>query len=127
MREDTSPETPKAKTNSDPPEPSPWRRPGQGGQATNALFDPRGARFDWTFGTGKVRTYQASGPAAVALTIVVLLVVGALVSIFFVFAIGIGTTVALMAGVVAALGLGARAVRRRLTDTRHGQLGSGER
>lgn len=128
MREDTSPETPTAKTNSDPPpEPSPWRRPSGAGQATNALFNPRGARFDWAVGTGKVRTFQARGPAAVALSIVVLLIVGALVAIFFVFAIGIGTTFALVAGVVAALGLGARAIRRRLAGTRHGQLGSGER
>jgi hypothetical protein len=132
MREDTSPETPMAKTNSDPPpEAGEWRRPGQrdAGSGGDALFGglPGGARFDWAFGTGKVRTFQASGPAAVALAIVVFVVIGALIAMFFAVAVGVGTAVALGAGAAAALGLGVNAVRRRLSSTRHGQLGPGKR
>ena len=133
MREDTSPETPKAKTNSDaPPEPGQWQPPGVRGanQPSDALFggtSSNGARFDWAFGTGKIRTVQASGPAAIALAIVVFVAIGALISLFFVLAIGVGTAVALGAGAAAAVGLGANAFRRRLSSTQHGQLGSGER
>ena len=133
MREDTSPETPTAKTNSDPPlEPGQWQPPGFRGanQPSDAFFggpSSGGARFDWAFGTGKVRTFQASGPAAIALAIVVFVAIGALISLFFVLAIGVGTAVALGAGAAAAVGLGANAFRRRLSTTRHGQLGSGER
>src|SRR5688572_9501837 len=133
MREDTSPETPMAKTSSDPPPAADsWRRPGSDGasQAMSALLrgmPPPGARFDWAFGTGKVRTLRASGPAAIALATVVFVVIGALISLFFVVAIGVGTAVALGAGAAAALGLGANAVRRRLSSARHAQLGSGDR
>jgi len=132
MREDTSPETPLAKTSSDPPESGQWRPPGihAANQQGNALFggQPGGsARFDWGFGTGKVRTFHASGPAAVALAIVVFVAIGVFIALFFVLAVGVGTAAALGAGAVAAVGLGANALRRRLSSTRHGQLGSGER
>jgi hypothetical protein len=133
MREDTSPETPLAKTNSDNPEPDQWRAPGMHGanQQGNALFGGLSgggsARFDWALGTGKVRTLQANGPAATALTIVVFLVIGALIALFFVVAVGVGTAAALGGGAAAAMGLGANALRRRLSSTRHGQLGSGHR
>jgi hypothetical protein len=131
MREDTSPETPKAKTSSDPPEAGLWRSPGMRGAspAQDALFrgmSAGGARLDLGFGAGKLRTYQASGPAALALAIVVFVVIGALISLFFAVAIGVGTVAALGAGTAAAVGLGANAMRRRLSSTRHGQLGSGE-
>jgi hypothetical protein len=79
---------------------------------------PRGARFDWAVGSGKVRTFQASGPAGFALVIVALIVMGALLSLFFVFAVSIGSALALGAGVAAALGLGASTLRRRLTSAR---------
>jgi len=99
-------------------------------QQGNALFggQPGGgsARFDWALGTGKVRTFQANGLAAIALAIVVFLVIGALISLFFVVAVGVGTAAALGAGAAAALGLGANAFRRRLSSARH-QLGSGQR
>ena len=132
MREDTSPETPMAKTNSDPPPKlGEWRRPvdpGEGSRRDEFFGElPGGARFDWAFGTGKVRTFQASGPAAVALAIVVFVVIGALIAMFFAVAVGVGTAVALGAGTAAALGLGVNAVRRRLSGPRHGQLGPGDR
>ena len=133
MREDTSPETPLAKTNSDPPpEPGQWRPPGMRGARPDesTLFSGMyggGARIDWGFGNGKVRTFQASGPAAIALAIVVFVVIGALISLFFAVAVGVGTAAALGAGAAAVAGLGANAMRRRLSSTRHGQLGSGER
>jgi hypothetical protein len=131
MREDTSPETPKAKTNSDPPEEEQWRSPGmrRANPAQDALFggmSAGGARLDLGFGTGRMRTYQASGPAALALAVVVFVIIGALISLFFAVAIGVGTAAALGAGTAAAVGLGANAMRRRLSRTRHGQLGSGE-
>jgi hypothetical protein len=131
MREDTSPETPKAKTSSDPPEAAEWRPPRIGGPspAESALFggmSSGGARIDWGFGSGKVRTVQATGPAAVALAIVVFVVIGALISLFFAVAVGVGTAAALGAGAAAAVGLGANAMRRRLSNTRR-QLGPGER
>jgi hypothetical protein len=88
---------------------------------------PGGARFDWAVGSGKVRTFQASGPAGLALAIVVFIVIGAIIAAFFVFAIGVGTALALGAGVAAALGLGANTFRRRLTGARHGELGPGDR
>src|SRR5262245_54728257 len=112
MREDTKPETPHAKSNSDPP-PSPelWQPPPNGGsnplQETLLRGMPNGARIDWGFTSGKVHTVQASGAAGMALAIVVLLAIGALISLFFVFAIGFGTVIALGAGAAAVLGLGA--------------------
>jgi hypothetical protein len=132
MREDTKPETPNAKSSSDPP-PSPvlWRRPGTGdpNHPSDALFGGiagHGARIDWGFSSGRVRTFHASGPAGFALSIVVLLAVGALTSLFFVFAIGFGTVVALGAGAAAVLGLGANIWRRRLGSSHHHELGPGD-
>jgi hypothetical protein len=129
FHEDTSPETPLAKSNSDPPPPPDgWQAPrGDAKGAHGALFGGMyggGARFDWATGSGKVHTFQATGPAGVALAIFVFLVIGALISAFFLFAVGLGTAMALGAGAVAALGLGANAVRKRLTSTR-GELGPG--
>jgi hypothetical protein len=131
MREDTKPETPKAKSTSDSA-PDLWRRPGNGdpNRLSDALFggmSGHGARLDWGFGTGKVRTFQASGPAGMVLAILVLLGIGALISVFFVFAIGFGTVVALGAGAAAVLGLGANIWRRRLPGARRNELGPGER
>jgi hypothetical protein len=132
MREDTRPETPMAKSTSDPPPaPDGWRSPGQNGAPSlNDLpfgkMHGGAARFDFAMGNGKVRTFHAKGPAGVALAIALLGVVLALVAMFFVFAVGVGTALALGAGAVAAIGLGARAVRRRLTSTHHHELGSGD-
>jgi hypothetical protein len=128
IREDTSPETPLAKSNSDPPPPPDgWQSPrGDAKAAHDALFGGiygGGARFDWAMGSGKVHTFHASGPAGVALAMVVFLVIGALISAFFLFAVGLGTAVALGAGAVAALGLGANAARKRLTAGARGELG----
>jgi hypothetical protein len=86
-----------------------------------------GARFDWAMGSGKVHIVRASGPAGVALAIVVFLVIGALVSAFFLFAVGLGTAFALGSGAAAALGLGVNAARKRLTAGPRGELGPGER
>ncbi|HMI87185.1 MAG TPA: hypothetical protein VK550_23995 [Polyangiaceae bacterium] len=129
MREDTRPETPHAKSNSDPPPATDaWRRP-KGGDATfidDALLGPdagRVARLDWGMGGGKIRTLQARGPAGWALAVLLFICIGALLSLFLVFALGIGTVVALGAGAVAALGFGGKMLRRRLTGTR--QLGRG--
>jgi hypothetical protein len=128
MREDTKPETPLAKSGSEPPpSPSFWRPPGN--SDTSPIHDtllrgmPSGARIDWGFGSGRVRTFTASGPAALALAIVVLLVIGALIALFFVFAIGFGTVVALGAGAAAVLGLGANMWRRKLPSSHHHELG----
>jgi hypothetical protein len=132
MREDTSPETPKAKTSSDSPsEAGQWRKPGSraANDASDALFGgipAAGARVDWGFGTGRMRTFQTTGPAAIAMAAIVFIVIGALISLFFVVAVGVGTAAALAAGATAALGLGANSMRRRLSSARHGQLGSGE-
>lgn len=132
MREDTSPETPYAKSNSDPPPPlERWRHPTSrdANAGPNALFDAMGrsgASLDWGFGAGKVRTVHASGPAGFALAILVLLAIGALIALFFVFAIGIGTAVALAAGAAGALGLGANVLRRRLPSARRQELGPGD-
>jgi hypothetical protein len=129
MREDTRPETPLAKSSSDPPPaPDAWQRPKSGSakQLSDALF-ANGARLDWGFGSGKVRTLRASGPAGKAMAIIVLLAIGALISLFFVFAIGFGTVVAVGAGAAAVLGLGAKWVRRRLTSARPNELGPGDR
>jgi hypothetical protein len=86
-----------------------------------------GARFDWAMGGGRVRTFQASGFAGLALTVVVLLGIGAVISLFFVFAIGIGTVVAFGAGAAAVLGLGANMMRRRLPNGEHHEIGPGDR
>ena len=82
-----------------------------------------GARLDWAFGSSKVRTFHASGPAGFALAIVMFLVIGALVSAFFVFAVGVGTLFALGAGAAAVLGLGANAARKRLLTSTRRELG----
>jgi len=128
MREDTRPETPLAKSSSDPPPaPDSWQRPRSGGakQLSDALF-ANGARLDWGFSGGKVRTLRASGPAGTAIAILVLLAIGAIISLFFVFAVGFGTVIAVGAGAAAALGVGAQWVRRRLTSTRPNELGPGD-
>jgi hypothetical protein len=128
MREDTRPETPMAKSNSDPPPASGgWRIPtanGVSGVRETPFGDAsgNGARVDWAMGSGRVRTFHVKGPAAWALALIVM----ALVATFFVFVVGVGTALALGAGAVAALGFGGRAVRRRLGGG-HRQLGSGER
>ncbi|HMJ52646.1 MAG TPA: hypothetical protein VK540_11235 [Polyangiaceae bacterium] len=131
MREDTRPETPLAKSTSDtptPPSPNPWRRPTAPGLNPDAQFGaPGGARFDWAVGSGRVRTFQASGPAGLALTIVVFVAIGVLIALFFVLAIGVGTVLAVGAGAVAALGLGANMFRRRFPGAQRNMLGPGER
>jgi hypothetical protein len=126
MREDTRPETPMAKSNSDPPPaPGEWRSPTDLviPRASDVPFDAvggTGARFDWAAGSGRIRTFQLKGPAAWALALLVM----AVVATFFVLVIGVGTAVAIGAGAVAVLGIGARAVRRRLRGAPHRQLGS---
>jgi hypothetical protein len=132
MREDTKPETPQAKSSGDPaPAPNLWQRPRSGdpSQLNDALFGAmRGydARIDWGFGSGKARTLHASGAAGKVLAIVVLLGIGALISLFFIFAIGFGAVVALGAGAAAVVGLGANMWRRRLPTAHHNELGPGD-
>jgi hypothetical protein len=115
-----------AKSNSDPPPaPDGWRGPSDLGanHANDAPFAAvGGARFDWAAGSGNVRTFHVTGPLAWALA---LLVMG-LVATFFVFVIGVGTAVAIGAGAVAALGIGTRAVRRKLGGRQHRRLGPGD-
>ena len=129
IREDTSPETPMAKSNSDPPPaPDAWQPPHDAHHRIfGAMHGGAGARMDWAFGNAKVHTVQVSGPAGVALAIVVFLVIGALISAFFLFALGLGTALALGAGAAAALGLGANAARKRLIGSSRGELGPGDR
>jgi hypothetical protein len=130
MSEDTSPETPLAKSTSEPSiKTSAWRPPASRstqdvGASLFGAVPENTARFDWAAGSGKVRTFQLNGALGLAVMILVLLVVGALVSVFFVFAAGIGTALALGAGAAAAVGLGARTVRKRLTSAPHRQLSS---
>jgi hypothetical protein len=87
---------------------------------------PNSARIDWGFGQGRMHTFHASGPAGLALAIVVFLLIGALISAFFVFAIGFGTVVALGAGAAAVVGLGANMWRRQLSSSHHHELGPHE-
>ena len=124
IREDTSPETPLAKSNSDPPPaPDAWRPPHD---AHDAMFDAiqggGGARMDLAFGSGKVHTFHVSGPAAWALAVVVILALGVFISAFFLLALGLGTALALGAGAAAALGVGVNAARKRLTASTRGEL-----
>lgn len=133
IREDTSPETPLAKSNSDPPPaPDGWQVPRKGPSADDPMFRAmrdgvEGARMDWGFGRGKVHTFHVSGPAGLALAIVVFLVIGAFIAAFFVLAMGVGTAIALGAGAAAVLGLGANAARKRLMTSTRGDLGRGDR
>ena len=128
MREDTRPETPLAKSTSDPPpDPEGWRSPRPANDEPSATGAASGAHFAWATGSGKVRTFQASGPAGFALVLLVILAVGALIAVFFVFAVGIGTALALGAGAAALLGFGANRIRRRLAGGRRHRIGAGER
>jgi hypothetical protein len=127
MREDTRPETPMAKSHSDPPPaPDGWRNPGdtglqRGDEVPFHAVGGSGARMDWAVGGGRVRTFQLKGPAAWALALIVM----GVVATFFVFVIGVGIAVAIGAGAVAALGVGARAVRRKLSGAQRRRLGGG--
>ena len=71
-----------------------------------------GARLDVAFGAGTMRTFQVKGPLAFFLGLVVLALVGAVVALVFVFAVGVGAALAAGAALVAALGVGAAGVRR---------------
>jgi hypothetical protein len=73
-----------------------------------------GARVDFGFGEGRVHTFEAKGPMALLLAIVVLLAVGAIFTLVFVFAVGAGAATAAGAAVAAALGVGAAKVGRLL-------------
>ena len=131
MSEDTSPETPLAKSTSEPRLAlDDWRRPGghDASKVNSALIDglpANGAHFAWTFGSDKVRAFQARGALGFVLAMMVLIGMGALIALFFVVAMGVGTVLALGAGAAAVLGLGANMLRRRLTNARSPELGPG--
>jgi hypothetical protein len=133
MREDTRPETPLAKSSSDPPPASgAWKRPAvhapnSADEAPFGAMQTSHARVDWATGSGKVRTFHARGPVGIAFAVLLLLAIGALIALFVVFALGIGTALALGAGVVAALGVGVSTLRRRLSSARNDRLGPPER
>jgi hypothetical protein len=89
------------------------------------LDAPPGARVDFAFGNARVRTFQVKGPFAALLGLVLFGVVGMVIALMFVFALGVGAALATGAAVVAALGLGAAGVRR-LAGGKRRELGKGD-
>jgi hypothetical protein len=79
----------------------------------------------WALGNGSVRTYSARGPTAVLLLLVMLVVVGALLAMFFVFAVGVGTLLAVGTGAAALLGYGAKRLHKQLPSQKSRQLRDG--
>ena len=134
-KEDTLPETPVAKA-SDPriPIPGEWQAPrSRGGQGTElAKSDGAfargvggGARVDFGFGGARVRTIEVRGPMAFVLALGVLAVVGLIIALVAVFAVGVGAAFAIGGAAAAMLGMGAAAVRRLLPGTRRSRLDAG--
>jgi hypothetical protein len=89
-----------------------------------ASADP-GARVDFAFGGAHVRTYRVKGPLAFLLALVVLGVVGVVLALVFVFAVGFGAALAAGAAVAGALGVGVAGIRR-LMGARRRELGPGD-
>jgi hypothetical protein len=138
-KEDTLPETPSAKA-SDPriPIPDEWRAPLRrkpSGQGTDLAkgdravpFETGGARLDLRLGSARFHTISVRGPLAFLLGIGTFVIVGLIVALVVVFAVGLGAALALGGALLAALGMGTAALRRRLSGSRRSTLdgGSGE-
>jgi hypothetical protein len=128
MGEDTLRETPVAKA-SDPHINvgkdgwQPPRKPSVAMVRPDGSEPPQnGARIDFGFGQGRVHTFEAKGPLAFFLGVLVLLVIGVSVALMFVFAVGAGAAIAAGAAVAAALGMGAARLRRRLSGGKSREL-----
>src|SRR5437762_10258571 len=72
-----------------------WKTPDQPSTelAPPGAFEPPvsgGARVDFGFGDAKVHTFEAKGPFAFVLAVVVLLAIAAIFTLVFVFAVGAG-------------------------------------
>jgi hypothetical protein len=113
------PETPVSKRPSQIPDewkPPPRRKesPSANDLARIGGADPfsAGARVDVAFGGARFKTVQVKGPFAVVLGLLMFLVVGAIIALVVVFAVGIGAALSLGAALLAALGMGAAVVRR---------------
>jgi hypothetical protein len=85
-----------------------------------------GARVDFAFGDARVRTYQVKGPLAFLLALVVLGVVGVVLALVFVFAVGFGAAIAAGAAVAGVLGVGVAGIRR-LAGARRRELPGDDR
>jgi len=133
MRQDTLRETPAAKAS----EPKikvgagEWKPPEEASTelARAGSVEPPGggARVDFGFGDAKVHTFEAKGPFAFLLAIVVLLAVAAIFTLVFVFAVGAGVALAAGAAGAAALGIGAAKVGRLLSGGQRRTLDDGSR
>src|SRR4051812_39043936 len=106
MGEDTLRETPVAKASESKIKvgAGEWKPPEEPSTelAPPGAFEPPGggARVDFGFGDTKVHTFEAKGPFAFVLAVVVLLAIAAIFTLVFVFAVGAG--VALAAGAAGA-------------------------
>lgn len=138
-KDDTLPETPAAKA-SDPriSIPGDWQPPsrrresGQGTELARGTLDrdvepSSGARMNVAFGGAHVRTFEVRGPMAFIVALVVLAAVGVILSLTFVFAVGVGVALTAGAAVVAVLGAGVASVRHRLNGAPRARLDAGRR
>jgi hypothetical protein len=120
------PETPVSKRPSQVPDE--WQPPPRRGESAIELARMRGdgfsagARVDVAFGGARVRMVEVKGPFAVVLGLLMLLVVGAIIALVVVFAVGIGAALSLGAAALAALGMGAAVVRRLAGGSRSSAL-----
>jgi hypothetical protein len=89
------------------------------------LEPPRGARVDFAFGQARVHSFEAKGPFAILLALVVLGMIAAVVTLMFVFAAGVGVALAAGGAAAATLGVGV-AGARRLTRGKRRDLGKGK-
>jgi hypothetical protein len=127
-KEDTLRETPASKG----PRisvPDDWKPPPRRNEmvkASDLASAEPGARVDFGFGGAHVRTYQVKGPLAFLLALVVLGVVGVVLALVFVFAVGFGAALAAGAAVAGALGVGVAGIRR-LTGARRRELPGDDR
>jgi hypothetical protein len=72
------------------------------------------ARVDFAWGGVRVHTFQAKGPFAFVLALIMLLVVGGIFALMLTFAVGVGAALAAGAVAAASLGYAANRVRRAL-------------
>lgn len=129
MSEDTLRETPVSKAS----EPrikvgsDDWKAPPEGTStelAPPGAFEPpvSGAKLDFGFGDARVHTFEAKGPLALVLAVVVLLAVAAIFTLVLVFAVGAGAALAAGTAVAAVLGFGVAKVSRLLSGGRRQEL-----
>ena len=133
MGEDTLRETPVAKASDHKIKVGgdEWKAPAEPSTelAAPGAFEPPAdrARVDFGFGGARVHTFQVKGPFAFLLALVVLLAVGAIFTLVFVFAVGAGAALAAGTAVAAALGYGVAKVGRLLSGGRRRELDSARR